>query len=248
MERVAFLVEATDEHISCMLNPESLVVTRTAGVRPRQAPGGLVTGAGLADDPLLLSGGGRTALQLDLLFDVDLVDPLVQPPDDVRQLTSPLTQLAENSADADGRRRPPTVRFVWGRAWNLPGVVTELSERFDRFSESGSPLRSWLRMVFVRAGLGTDQTSGVGIDGIEGSAVTSGIDLTTQPSRSVVPEGEQTVDPTGASINPLQLGLMSQDAFGSPLMWKLLMEFNNVDDPLHVSGPLGVPATTGRAS
>lgn len=245
MERVAFLVEATDEHITCMLNPESLVVTRTAGVRPRQATGGLVTGAGLADDPLLLSGGGRTALQLDLLFDVDLVDPLVQPPDDVRLLTSPLTQLAENSADAGGRRRPPTVRFVWGRAWNLPGVVTEVSERFDRFSESGSPLRSWLRMAFVRAGLGTEPTIGGGIDG---AAVTSDVDMTTQPSRSVVPEGEQALDPTGASINPLQLGLMSQDAFGTPLMWKALMEFNNVDDPLRVSEPLGVPATAGRAS
>lgn len=243
MERVAFLVETTDEHISCLLNPETLVVSRTAGVRPRQLAGALPTGAGLADDPLLLSGGGRTELQLDLLFDVDLVDPLAQRPDDVRQLTGPLSQLAENSDDRDGRRKPPTVRFVWGRAWNLPGVVTEVSERFDRFSDSGAPLRSWLRMAFVRTGLGTEQTSPGSLDG----GAVSGVDLTAQPTRSVTPEGEETIDPAGGSpINPLQLGLMSVDAFGTPLMWKSLMTYNNVDDPLIISQPLGVPPVTGR--
>ncbi len=245
MERVAFLVETTDEHLSCLLNPETLVVSRTAGVRPRRVAGGPVTGAGLADDLLLLSGGGRTELQLDLLFDVDLVDPMAQRPDDVRQLTGPLSQLAENSDDRDGRRKPPTVRFVWGRAWNLPGVVTEVSERFDRFNDSGAPLRSWLRMAFVRTGLGPEPTSHDSLDG----AALAGVDLAGQPTRSVAPEGEQTIDPSGgAPINPLQLGLMSVDAFGTPLMWKTLMTYNDIDDPLNLTLPLGVPAVTGRTA
>lgn len=241
MERVAFLVEATDEHITCLLNPESLVVSRTAGVRPRQAAGGLVTGAGLADDPVLLAGGGRTVLQLDLLFDVDLVDPLVQPPDDVRQLTAPLSQLAENSDDTDGIRRPPTVRFVWGRAWNLPGVVTEVSERFDRFSDSGMPLRSWLRMAFLRTGTGTEPTVGDGYDGYDAATAGSDIDPDSPASRAIA------IGPSGAAaVNPVQLGLMSLDAFGTPLMWKSLMSFNGVDDPLRPGGPLDVPEIAGR--
>jgi hypothetical protein len=245
VERVAFLVDATGDHITCLLNPESLVVSRTAGVQPRQVAGGRLVGQGLSDDPLLLSGGGHTQMQLDLLFDVDLVDPPAQRPDDVRQLTSAVTQLAENSDDRDGRHRPPTVRFVWGRAWNVPGVITEVAERFDRFSDSGEPLRSWLRMSFVRTGLGSEPTS----DGTFANiAPPTDVDLSAQPSRSVAPVGEESDDPsTAAPINPLQLGLMSLDAFGTPFQWKLLMEYNNVDDPLSVTRPLGVPPSDATA-
>lgn len=245
MERVAFLVEATGDHVTCLLNPETLVVSRTSGVRRRQVAGGLVTGAGLADDPLLLSGGGHTELRLDLLFDVDLVDPPAPRPDDVRQLTSAVSQLAENSDTTGGGRRPPTVRFVWGRAWNLPGVVTEVAERFDRFSLSGSPLRSWLRMSFVRTGLGPEPSAGASLDGGPSPA---DLDLTAQPTRSVVPVGEQGTGPDAPPINPRQLGLMSLDVFGSPLQWKLLMAYNDVDDPLQIPGSLGVPPATGSAT
>ncbi len=72
MERVAFLIEDTGERIGCLLNPESLVVRRQAGVRARRSAGGLVTGADLADDQLLYSGGGNTELTMNLLFDVSL--------------------------------------------------------------------------------------------------------------------------------------------------------------------------------
>lgn len=57
MERVAFLIEDTGERLGCLLNPESLVMRRQAGIRPRQSVGGLVTGADLSDDQLLYCGG-----------------------------------------------------------------------------------------------------------------------------------------------------------------------------------------------
>ena len=40
MERVAFLIEETNERLRCLLNPETLVLRRTAGVRPRQSATG----------------------------------------------------------------------------------------------------------------------------------------------------------------------------------------------------------------
>src|SRR5262245_59439661 len=99
MERVAFLVESTGERIDCLLNPETFAVGRVAGVRPRGTGAtGRLTGAGHADDPLLLTGGGRTELQLDLLFDVTLVESSAAPVD-VRALTRRLWMLAENSAE-----------------------------------------------------------------------------------------------------------------------------------------------------
>src|SRR5688500_4316265 len=149
MERVAFLIEKTGQRIGCLLNPESLTIQRTAGVRLRDSSTGPLTGASLSDDPLLYTGGGVTEMTLDLLFDTTLA-PTPNTLEDVRNLTGPLWSLAENHEDADGAGEAPVVRFVWGRTWNIPGVIVAVAERFEYFTETGIPRRSWLRMRFVR--------------------------------------------------------------------------------------------------
>jgi hypothetical protein len=42
-------------------------------------------------------------------------------------------------------------------------------------------------------------------------------------------------------VNPVELGLLSDAAFGTPLLWKQLLLYNDIDDPLHFTGPLAVP-------
>lgn len=148
MERVAFLVEETNERIEGLLNPESLLVRRRAGVRARRSATGEMAGAERSDDPLIYTGGGRTEYELELLFDTDLTASTVVA-DDVRELTRPLWDLAETTDEAMAPR-PLLVRFVWGKSWNVPGVVVRVSERLERFTESGAPQRSWLKMEFVR--------------------------------------------------------------------------------------------------
>lgn len=152
MERVAFLIEATNQRLGCLLNPESLTLRRQAGIVPRRSATGQLTGAGLADDPLLFTGGGRTELELDLLFDVALAGSSIAS-EDVRDLTGPLWRLAENSAGDDpaGRNSPPRVRFIWGKAWNIPGVVVAVAERLEHFTAAGVPRRSWLRLRLLRS-------------------------------------------------------------------------------------------------
>ena len=252
MDRVAFLVEDTGEYIGCLLNPETVVMTRTAGVETRSSGGGRLTGAGLADDPLLFTGGGRTELRLDLLFDVELASSRSQVPvTDVRQMTRPVWRLAENSAEVERQRRPPAIRFVWGQAWNVPGVVTEVAERFDRFDGDGSPLRSWLRLVFVRVGHDADEEGG---EAYELATRLPTVDLRSPPVGAVAVLGDGSgalvADEPGAgvvgessahAVPPTELGLLSQAAFGTPLLWKLLLEYNDVDDPAHFRGPLAVP-------
>src|SRR6185503_5835271 len=49
LERVVFLVEATGDRIPCLLNPETFVVRRRAGIRPRRSAVGQLTGTALAD-------------------------------------------------------------------------------------------------------------------------------------------------------------------------------------------------------
>ena len=152
MDRVTFLIEATGERVSCLLNPESLTLTRRAGLRDRAGPRGALTGAAGSHDPLIATGGGITELELHLLFDTELarsLDPRPEEPGqaraDVRALTRPLLALAEPRA---GSAEPsvPVVRFIWGQAWNLPAVVLAVAERLERFSPGGVPGRSWMSL------------------------------------------------------------------------------------------------------
>ena len=239
MERVAFLIESSGEQIYCLLNPETLAVTRTAGVEARQSSGGRLTGSGLADDPLLFTGGGRTELKLDLLFDVDLLPSHLQATD-VRQLTRRIWALAENSAEVQRQHRPPLVRLLWGQAWSVPGIVTEVAERFDRFATDGSPLRSWLRLTFIRVGTAADSEGG---EAWELAQRLPYIDLSAPAASAleVVDEGSLTSEEGAATINPTRLGLFSLEAFGNAFQWKELLEYNAIDDPLDFTGPLAVP-------
>lgn len=150
MERVVFLVEETGDRIPCLLNPETFVVRRRAGVRSRRGVVGQLSGVALADGPLLYTGGGRTEMDIDLLFDVSLQPAGAVLTEDVRDLTGPLTCLAENLEDQEGYGRPPLVRFIWGRFWNVPGVITAVAERLEDFSPEGAPRRAWVRLRLAR--------------------------------------------------------------------------------------------------
>lgn len=148
MERVTFLIEQTGDQLACLLNPESLTMRREAGVRPRESSSGQLTEDGLTDRPLLFTGGGTTEIELELLFDVSLSGSTVTTRN-VRALTGPLWDLAENAKES-GYGRPPLVRFLWGKTFNLLAVVAGVAERVERFTGEGIPTRSWMRMRMVR--------------------------------------------------------------------------------------------------
>lgn len=236
MERVAFLIEETGERISCMLNPESMVVRRSAGVRPRRSAGGTLTGAGLADDTLLFTGGGRTELYLNLLFDISLIGSSARV-DDVRDLTYPLWQLAENTADEQNYGRPPLVRFVWGKSWNIPGIVADIAERLDYFNAQGDPLRSWMRMRFLRAAEPTAQN-------LEERrplrAVALPEEATLQPTTETgatptgAPAAEFHVHQFAAGERLDQLAHQYYGYYGHPSLWRWLASYNGIGDPLHI--------------
>lgn len=253
MERVAFLVDESGSRVDCLLNPETVQVTRLAGVRPRGTGDGQLTGAGLADDPLVFTGGGRTELVLDLLFDTDLVDSQVRP-EDVRALTRPLWMLAENSATEHGWLRPPLVRLVWGKTWNVPGVIVAIAERFDAFTLTGTPRRSWLRLKLVRVAESAEAAR-------EGFAeeLAAASTPTVAPGSAVVAAADGAAEPGRSGV---RFDLLAHDALGSPLRWRLLAEHNRISDPLAVpagtalavppltaavAAPPGDPAGTGGA-
>ena len=231
MERVAFIVEATGERLGCLLNPETVVARRTAGVERRRSAGGKLTGNALTDDPLLYTGGGQTELLLDLLFDVSVGGSSIQT-DDVRDLTGPLWDLAENRVDGDGTARPPIVRFVWGKTWNVPGVVTAVAERLEAFNQAGAPRRSWLRLQLLRI---------------------SDADMLLQSRRRSLdftqvesPAPEAVGDADVAVYRVLGGGGVADDAiaerlediawrhYGDPSAWRLIARFNGIGDPTRI--------------
>ncbi len=230
MERVAFLIESTGERIACLLNPESLVVRRTAGVEPHRLKGGTLAGSSAADDRLIFTGGGRTEIDLDLLFDVSLAGSAA-PSADVRALTAPLWRLSENFAEVEGRRLPPLVRFVWGKSWNVPGVIAAVAERLEYFTAEGFPRRSWLRMRFLRAAEPPT--------GIESEPLEPPVAILPDPGQPLtgevrVHELGGAAESPGRPATSERLFNVAAQYYGHPGMWKHLARYNGVEDPLRL--------------
>ncbi len=252
MERVAFLIEATGERLSCMLNPSSVLVRRTAGLRARQSLASSATGAGLADDPLLCTGGGSTELLLELLFDVSIGGSTVHS-EDVRDLTRPLWDLAENAALVDGELRPPRVLMVWGKRWSFAGVVAAVAERLEHFTKDGAPRRSWLSMRLLRVDaspspedapitapeLLPDLAPGDGEDG-PGEVLDVHEVLGEGREEGEAPEGER---PPGERLDEIAARYL-----GDPAAWRLIASANGLEDPLRVPGGTVLQIPSGRPS
>jgi hypothetical protein len=233
MERVAFLVETSGERLGCLLNPESLHVARRAGVRRRRAATGLLTGAGISDDPLLYTGGGETSLQLDLLFDLGVGGSTIQATD-VRDLTRPLWDLAESTQASGAGALPPVVRFLWGKTWNLPGVVTAVAERLEHFGADGAPARSWLRMRLTRVSEDDAQavTSSQLAPPADAMAGAGGVG-------QGVGEGEVVHQVLGGGSDTAGTGERLEDIafqyYGDPSAWRLIADLNGIADPGRVA-------------
>ncbi|MFL5345374.1 MAG: hypothetical protein ACJ8AT_11300 [Hyalangium sp.] len=229
---MAFLLEPSGERIGALLNPETLVVRRTAGLRPRRALSGGVAGGGSMDEPLLFTGGGTTELLLELLFDVSLLGSSVQT-EDVRDLTQPLWRLAENSVAEGGFGRPPRVRLVWGKRLNEPAVVASIAERLEHFTASGAPRRSWMRMRLVRL----EETLS---ESTEAPPVPAGL-TAEQVTEQLPPESFEAHEIVGAGGSPghppvagQRLDEIAHQLYGDSSLWRLVASLNGIADPMHV--------------
>lgn len=242
MDRVTFLLERTGERIPCLLNPETIQISRRAGLKPRRSLSGGVTGRGCSDDPLLYTGGGSTELHLDLLFDISLAGGSVQT-DNVRDLTAPLWRLAENVAGEDGSGGAAVARFVWGRVWNIPGVVAEVAERFEQFTSEGAPQRSWMRMRFVRVDVPESELPRPSLAPEQATELLMGSEPVEEDSEStriheVLGGGQGSVETSGPEGVGERLYDIAYDSGLDPSCWRLIAGMNQIDDPLHL--PVGL--------
>ena len=140
----------------------------------RRSGSGVVAGPARSDSPLLHTGGGRTEIELQLLFDVDLRAPADAPRGrrqrprrrrparrgrapgpaeprrrDVRDHTTP----AVGPRREQRRRRPHRTRgsgSCSGSGSTCSLSSRPLAERFEKFDATGTPGRSWMTMRLVR--------------------------------------------------------------------------------------------------
>ncbi len=242
MERVAFLVEATGARIDCLLNPETVVFRREAGLKRRSVMGQLIGDSPWSDDMLICGGGGLTELQLDLLFDTSLLTSPNEV-DDVQLLTSRFWDLSEHATDSQGFYGPNLVRFIWGKTWNILGAVAAVAERFEHFLPSGAPQRSWLRLNFVWVADPTARRR----KSVQSTAIDAGA-----VAPLLGPAGESDLAPTedldqfpGSSVGaPGRLDQVAYALTGDPANWRKLAEDSGIDDPtmLKPDSVLRIPA------
>ncbi len=243
MERATFLIEATNERISCLLNPEHVVMQRVAGIQSRQSASGQLAGQYRSDDPLLYTGGGRTEITMNLLFDISLAgSSLIS--EDVRTLTRPLWDLSENKmrrASAPFYAQPPIVRFVWGKAWSVPGVIASISERLEYFNERGMPQRSWIRLLLLR----TEE------DSVTFDQAGSNTGIVARDVVIPVRDTAETIihEVTGAGNSGQRLDEIAQEYYGDATLWSVIATANNVINPNEIipGTSLVIPAIGGSS-
>ena len=228
MERVAFLIEKTNQCLTCLLNPEDgFTIERSSGVtRETQfAP----SRSRLTDDPVTFRSRGDTRLNLKLLFDIDLAAPRILARD-VRQLTHPIWQLAEYATALGASEALPRVRFIWGQSWNIPVVVEAVAERFERFTSSGVPQRSWMTLRLLRM---TEETSPVELPSLYSPEDIPEFTSETLPGTRLLSE-----DPSwsvhellGGDTEGESLWQIAAKQYGDSSLWRLIARVNQIDDP-----------------
>jgi hypothetical protein len=236
MDHVSFLIEETGQRIECLLNPEHLIVRRQAGIQPRQSAAGQFGGVKMSDSPLLYTGGGRTELDMRLLFDVTLAG-LAEPVTDVRTMTAPLWRLAENTTNSQGYAHPPVVRIVWGKALNMAGLITAIAERLEYFTTDGTPQRSWLTMQMVRVSVDPEDLN-------------PPLPPLTASTESLEGGSEEASELLAGDVTPHQvidgerLEEIAAQQYGDPSYWRLLASLNGVENPLELETgqPLLLPS------
>lgn len=218
MERVTFIIEHSQEQVVCLLNPEELTLSRSAGISTRDTQKSLA-GKKLKDDPVLFTGGGKTNINFQLLFDVSLISSTMRSPD-IRAITSKLWSLTEPLED----NKAPTVRFIWGKAWNILGVITEVSEKLDRFTQQGIPERSWLTLGMQR--IDDDSFIAPAISEPQRLAL-----LEDHTSLIAAVEGSST---KRVVVTDSKLDTLAQQHYRDSTYWRLIAKHNDVADPMNV--------------
>jgi hypothetical protein len=186
--------------VECHFNPNEVSISKSNQWEPENS-----SGTNLPD--VHFKGEGARSLSLTLIFDS------YERRTDVRQATNKVLGLMdapEDRSQTSQHARPPHVMFRWGAFETFPAVITELSQKFTLFLESGLPVRATLTLTLQEVPQQSirNQTNGQ-----------------NPTSRAAGARRVRTVQP-GDTID-----LLAAAELGEPTDWRRLAEANNLDDP-----------------
>lgn len=191
--------------VSVLFNPNAYVIVKpvTWSVPQASSGGGGQTDRSVNAPTLVFGGGGSRQLTLELLFDV--TEPIDDVPiADVRTLTNDIVALTRIESK---QGRPPVCEVSWGTApvnsdFPFTGVVTNLTQRFTLFRNTGEPVRATLTVVMSEF-----------LD-------------PEQDQRQTDPELTTRVVRRGDTVHGIAFSV-----YGNAALWRVIAEANNLDDP-----------------
>lgn len=215
----------TDYELKLLFDVDLIVQTSATPFAAFSTPAAL---SPEADGPLGLS----TSLAEGAVSEgAEAIIPPPPPPTsvDVRSLTQPLWALAENGDPVNGNIAPQRVRFIWGRSWNVPGVVLAAAERLERFDPEGIPQRSWLNLLLRRV----EEEADPGSSPAPPTSPQFEINPASTPTDDSGDDGIVVpVDDEGLALTPLHM--IAAERYGDPRYDRAIAEYNDLDDLLQL--------------
>lgn len=151
--------------------------------------------------------GGPQTLSLSLHFDTQVEGT------SVTSVTNPLWKMmlvdSSQANQRTGKSQPPTVEFAWGPL-AFKSIITQMSEKFVLFSDTGIPLRSVVDISLQQY--------------VEEGATSSDLGLTTANLPAPATQPVTSSD---------RIDLLADSMTGSPDGWRDLATQNNIADPLN---------------
>jgi Contractile injection system tube protein/LysM domain len=203
--RIKPLSPSSLPEVSVLFNPNAYVIVKPVTWNVPQASSGSTgqTDRSVNAPTLVFGGGGSRQLTLELLFDV--TEPIDDVPiADVRTLTNDIVALTRIESK---QGRPPVCEVSWGTApvnsdFPFTGVVTNLTQNFTLFRNTGEPVRATLTVV-----------------------MTEFLDP-EQDQRQTDPELTTRVVRRGDTIPAVAFSV-----YGNAALWRVIAQANNLDDP-----------------
>jgi hypothetical protein len=156
--------------------------------------------------PPEFNGADPCKLTVEVFFDATAKDS-----DGVVAAVEQLFSCCVPASAAVGKKKPlpNLVIFHWGRTTSFPGFITSVSAKYTLFSSDGTPIRAVCSVAMEEMPPGAPKQN-----------PTSGV-LDVQRSHLMI---------AGDS-----LASVAYSEYGEATMWRLLANYNGIDDPMRVS-------------
>jgi hypothetical protein len=186
--------------VDCHFNPNEISISKSNKWEPEHS-----SGTALPD--VHFKGEGARSLTLSLLFDS------YEARTDVRETTKlvqALTDAPEQKGSSTRHTRPPHVMFRWGDFETFPAVITQLTQKFTLFLNTGTPVRATLSLTLQEVPQEAVKNQGRGQN---------------PTSRAAGARRLRMIQPGDT------LDAIAAEELGDPNLWRQLADTNNLDDP-----------------